>query len=131
MLYKFIADFDGSLDVSLNISYYTFLKLVGKTYADAIVAALATDFQAQSSHRRALSEDLLGETTAGSSSSATPDNVRATTEDSQGSRERLPHLTFRALIPIQLEPQLKALGEATPRLEKVLEWLGWSAMPSR
>jgi hypothetical protein len=33
-------------------------------------------------------------------------------------------LQFRPIVPMQFEPILKALGDATPRLDVVLAWLG-------
>ena len=100
--YHFAADFNDAIYVNLNIGMYQFFQDLAATYLKSYRREFFEDYP----HRH-------GETTESAMPSPSNEPSRVTAD-----------LEFHAIGPIQFNPKLLALGEATPRIEKIFEWLG-------
>jgi hypothetical protein len=101
--YHFAADFDEAIYVNLNIGMYHFIRDLADTYLKSYRREFLEDYP----HRH-------GEKTTESATPSPSDETSRVVAD----------LEFHAIGPIQFNPKLRALGEATPRIEKIFEWLG-------
>ena len=148
-LYTFLTDFDGAVDVSLNLALYQYLQDMARTYAARVgeeqgrrgadehqadtsghvVTQLPPSLMsAGSARRRKHSKGRRAHHVARSGSSSADDDVSSGSASGVSKHKRRPRrkrvTAFHPLLPMQLEPQLKALGDATPSIKSVLSWLG-------
>jgi len=131
--YALLTDFEGTVDVSLNVAHYQYLQDLMSAYVD--------QFRAQGAGAAPATAlppptPLSAVAPTGGAFSPPPPPGRAARPTSMlvgasppvtvagAEAAAAAPVVFHALIPVQLEPQLKALGDATPPLNSVLAWLG-------
>ena len=98
--YRFVTDFSDSLDISLNIGFFRYLQEILQAYGKALSVASTMTLDGEDSSQSAVKPV----------SGALP--------------LRPAKILFKPLAPLILEPQLRVMGDATPRFDKVLGWIG-------
>ncbi|KAJ3382647.1 hypothetical protein HDU92_004650 [Lobulomyces angularis] len=111
--FSFVADFDGFVDIALNIGLYKYLNQLLKLYKEAFKVQKSATIKLNVNEREKENSDSLSPTSSkGESIVSSP---------TEASKKMNSYLFFKR-GEVRFDPQLKVTGDATPW--DLVEWMG-------